>query len=73
VVQKLEYIFKITNTKNKPIKPKISSTKNNEREKSMIFIEKITKRHLGNLRHFEIYPLTKTDGISGILGQHFAL
>jgi hypothetical protein len=40
----------------------------------MIFIEKkIIKRHLGNLRHFEIYSLTKTDGISEILGQHFAL
>jgi hypothetical protein len=33
-------IPKITNTKNKPIKPKNSSTKNSEREKTMIFIEK---------------------------------
>jgi hypothetical protein len=39
--KKLEYIFKITNTKNKPIKPKISSAKNSKREKkTMIFIEK---------------------------------
>jgi hypothetical protein len=36
--KKLEYIFE--NTKNKPIKPKISSTKNSKREKTMIFIEK---------------------------------
>jgi hypothetical protein len=75
--KKLEYIFKITNTKKKPIKPrikpKISSTKNCKREKTIIFIEKITKRHLENLRHFEIYPLTKTDDLSGIFGQHFAL
>jgi hypothetical protein len=32
----------------------------------MILIEKITKRHLENLRHFEIFTLSKTDGISGI-------
>jgi hypothetical protein len=38
--KKLEYIIKITNTKNKPIKPKITSTKNSKREKTMIFIEK---------------------------------
>jgi hypothetical protein len=38
--KKLEYIFKITNAKNKPIKPKISSTKNSKREKTKIFIEK---------------------------------
>jgi hypothetical protein len=38
--KQLECIFKITNTKNKPIKPKISSTKNSKREKTMIFIEK---------------------------------
>jgi hypothetical protein len=39
----------------------------------MIFIEKITKRHLGNPRHFEIFFLTKTDGISGIFGPHFTV
>jgi hypothetical protein len=32
----------------------------------MIFVEKITKRHLGNHRRFEIFSLTKTDGISGV-------
>jgi hypothetical protein len=42
-------------------------------EKTMIFVEKITKRHLESLCHFERLPLTKTDGISGILGQHFAV
>jgi hypothetical protein len=71
--KKLEYIFKITNTKNKPIKPKISSTKNSMREKTMIFIKKTTKRHLGNIRHFEIYSLTKTDVYLGSLDNilHF--
>jgi hypothetical protein len=39
----------------------------------MIFIEQNHQTHLENLRHFELYPLTKTYGISGILGQNIAL
>jgi hypothetical protein len=39
----------------------------------MIFVEKTTKRQLGNIRHFETVPFTKADGISVILGQHFGV
>jgi hypothetical protein len=57
--KKLEYILKITNIKNKPIKPKISSSKNNKREKQWFSLKKITKRHLGNLHHLKYIPWQK--------------
>jgi hypothetical protein len=53
----LKNIFHMLNNTNEPIKPKISSTEDSYREKTMIFVEKITKRHLGNLRHFEIFNI----------------
>jgi hypothetical protein len=55
------------NNKILPIEPKIISTENSYQEKTMIFVKNITKRH------FEIYPLTKTEGISVILGQDFGV
>jgi hypothetical protein len=58
VFQKTEEYVLFTN------QTKINSTENSNQEKIMISVEKITKRHLGNLRHFEIFPLTKTDGKS---------
>jgi hypothetical protein len=50
----LKNIFHTLN-KNLPIKPKISSTADSYQEKTMIFVEKFPKRHLGNIRHFEIF------------------
>jgi hypothetical protein len=50
--------------KNLPLKPKISSTEDSYQE--MMFVEKFTKRHLENLRHFEIFPLTRIDGLGSL-------
>jgi hypothetical protein len=74
VVQKARIHFsknqhqKQTNQTKNQLNKKIVSEK-----KQWFSLKKVTKRHLGNLRHFEIYFVTKTDGISGILWQQFAL
>jgi hypothetical protein len=60
--------FHMLKNKNEPTKPKISSTEDSYQEKTMIFVEKITKCHVRNLRHFEICLLTKID--DGILGRN---
>jgi hypothetical protein len=44
-----------------------------QENKTLIFVEKIIKRHLGNLCLFEIFLSTKTNDISGILEQHFSI
>jgi hypothetical protein len=64
--------FLLLRTKKQPIKPKISSIEGSYQEKTVIFVEKITKCHFGNLRHFEIFPLPKIVGITVIFGQNFA-
>jgi hypothetical protein len=52
----------VNNRKNQT-NQKISSAENIYQEKPKLFF--------GNLHHFGIFPLTKTEGISGIIGQHF--
>jgi hypothetical protein len=53
--------------------PKTSSNEDSYQEKTMIFVTNIIRCHLGCLRPFEIFTLTKTNGMFGIFGQNFAV